>query len=217
LLSNYIDLLADVQRRSGSDISACKTPALAKQTDFDVLHKNATDVAIAAMLCGATRVVAYHCYQGSPTQYDESTFHAWSHNDAAKHGGLMVYRYRQLARMLQVMDQVKLANGNTLLDNTLVYACNELSEPSHGPKHLQNMPVLLAGSAAGKLTTGNYIDYSGRLLNNLLVSIFNVMGLAPEDYQRDDVIGFGDYQGSNMEKYQRYLTTEEKQRPLPLL
>lgn len=217
LLSSYIDLLADVQRRSGSDVTACKKPVVAKQTDYDVLHKNMSDIAVAAMLCGATRVVAYHVYQGSPSDYDESTFHAWSHNDADKHRGMMVWRYRQLARMLQLMDQVKLAGGSTLLDSSLVYACNELSEPSHGTKHLQNMPVLLAGSAGGQLTTGNYIDYSGRLLNNMLITVFQTMGLSPEDYQREDVVGFGDYTGGDPTKYERYLAAAERVKPLPFL
>jgi hypothetical protein len=217
LLSHYIDLLADVQRRMAIDVSTCRTPQLANQTDFDVLHKNAIDIAVAAMLCGATRVVCYHCYQGSPSQYDESSFHAWCHNDKAKHRELMTYRYKQLARMLHTMDQVKEANGKTLLDNSLVYAGNELSDPAHGTRHLQNMPVILAGSAGGKLTTGNYIDYSGRLFNNLLISIFHVLGLEPTDYERGNVIGFGDYQGKNQENYARYLTPEERRKSLPLL
>lgn len=217
LLSHYIDLLADVQRRTAIDVSTCRTPQLVPQTDFDVLHKNATDIAVAAMLCGATRVVCYHCYQGSPTQYDESSFHAWCHNDKARHRELMTYRYGQFARMLCTMDQVKEANGKTLLDNSLVYAGNELSDPAHGKKHLQNLPVILAGSAGGKLTTGNYIDYSGRLFNNLLVSIFHILGLEPADYERNDVIGFGDYQGKNQGKYERYLTAAERRKSLPLL
>ena len=32
-------------------------------------------------------------------------------------------------------------------------------------------------------------------MNNLLVTIFNVMGLAPADYERNGVVGFGDYEG----------------------
>jgi hypothetical protein len=217
LLSNYIDLLADVQRRTTSNVSACRTPQLANQTNFDVLHKNATDIAIAALLCGATRVVCYHCYHGSASQYDESSFHSWCHNDKDRHRELMTYRYGQLARLLCAMDQVKEANGKTLLDNSLVYAGNELSDPGHGAKHLQSLPVILAGSAGGKLTTDRYIDYSGRLFNNLLISIFHVLGLGPSDYERDNVVGFGDYQGRNQQSYTRFLTNEERRKPLPRL
>jgi len=217
LLSSYIDLLADVQRRMTIDVSACRTPQLEEQTDFDVLHKNATDIAVAAMLCGATRVVCYHCYQGSPSQYDESSFHAWCHNDKPRHGELMTYRYGQFSRLLRTMDQVKEANGLTLLDNSLVYAGNELSDPAHGTKHLQNMPVILAGSAGGKLKTDRYIDYSRRLYNNLLISIFHMMGLEPADYERDNIVGFGDYQGKNQQNYAQHLTPDQRRKSLPLL
>lgn len=217
LLAHYIELLADVQRRMMIDVSTCREPQLTEQIDFDVLHKNSIDVAVAAMLCGATRIVCYHVYQGSPTSYDESSFHAWCHNNKVKHQGLMAYRYGQLARLLRTMDQIKEANGKTLLDNSLVYAGNELSDPAHGTKHLQNMPIILAGSAGGQLQTGNYIDYGGRLLNNLLVSIFHQMGLDPTDYERNDVIGFGDYQGKNQPQYEPHLTPDQRRKSLPLL
>jgi hypothetical protein len=217
LLQHYVDLLADIQRRASAEVSVFTPPTLQKQADFDVLHQNAIDVAIAAMMCGATRVVAYHCYQGAPAQYDEETFHNWCHTNGPKHGDLMVYRYRQLARLISKMDQVKDTNGKTLLDNSLVYSGNELSDPGHGQRHLQNMPVILAGNAGGRLTTGNYIDFGGRLYNNLLVTIFNVMGLTHDDYQREGVDGFGEYTGNNPEKYQKYLTVTERRKPLPFL
>lgn len=217
LLMQYMDLLADVQRRTQVVLPDCKAPDLVAQADFDVLHKNAIDISIAALMCGATRVIAYHCYQGSPQQYDEETFHAWSHNDAIKHCDLMVYRYKQLASLLRAMDEVKEPDGRTLLDNSLVYAGNELSDPSHGVTHLQNMPIVLAGSAGGKLTTGYYVDYGHRLMNSVLVTIFNTLGLGPGDYERDGVVGFGDYTGNNLASYSAFLSDEERRKPLPFI
>jgi hypothetical protein len=217
LLTQYMDLLADVQRRTEVVLPGCKGPELPQQVDFDVLHKNAIDISIAAMMCGATRIVAYHCYQGSPEQYDEETFHAWSHADPAKHCALMIYRYKQLANLLRAMDQVREPDGRTLLDNSLVYAGNELSDPGHGVKHLQNMPILLAGGAGGKLATGYYVDYARRLMNSVLVTIFQTMGLGPADYERNDVVGFGDYTGNNIGAYSTYLGDEERRKPLPFI
>jgi hypothetical protein len=216
-LSHYMDLLADLQNRMKTDTAACTKPAQAQETDFNVLHQNGTDIAVAALLCGATRVVAYHCYQGSPTSYDEETFHSWAHNDAAKHGTMMNFRYKQLARLLRTMDQFKDPDGRTVLDNSMVYASNELSEPGHGGKHLQNMPIVVAGSAGGKLSTGNYIDFQSRLLNNMLITVFAAMGLEASDYERNGVEGFGDYQGSNSARYSAYVSTAERRKPLPLL
>ena len=217
-LESYMDLLSDVRQNLELGIPvSCDAPVLEDEVDFDVLHRNATNIAVAALLCGATRVVAYHCYQGSPSQYDEETFHAWAHQDASLHGGMMSWRYRQLAKLLATMDSFTDVDGSTLLDNSLVYAGNELSDPAHGGTHLQNMPVLTAGAAGGLLTTGQYIDFGNRLLNNLLITVFAVMGLEPADYEREGVVGFGDYEGPNSGNFSAYLSDSARRSPLPYL
>ena len=216
LLSNYVDLLADVQRRIAIEQPACGTPTLRMQTNNDALHNNSCDLAVAAMLCG-TRVVAYHIYHGMTEGYDEKTIHRWSHDDIEKHADVLTYRYKHLARLLRTMDQVTDSDGSTLLDNSIVYATNELSDPTHAKSHLRNMAILLAGKAGGKLSTGNYLDYHGRLFNSVPITIFNAMGLTPEDYQRNDVVGFGDYEGYAPEWYEAYLPESERTKPLPFL
>jgi hypothetical protein len=79
------------------------------------------------------------------------------------------------------------------------------------------MPILTAGSAGGKLVTGEYIDFGARLMNNLLITIFNVMGLSPADYERNGVVGFGDYEGNRSANYAEYVSTEARRSPLPYL
>jgi hypothetical protein len=216
-LTDYMDLLADVQNRMRVQAPSCTPPAQLTESDFTVLHRNATDIAVAALLCGSTRVVAYHCYQGSPTDYDEETFHAWAHDDASKHAPMQNWRYRQLADLIKTMDAFTESNGRTLLDNSLVYSGNELSDPGHGGEHLRNMPVITAGSAGGQLVTGQYIDFGGRLLNSLLVTIFQVMGLSPSDYERNGVVGFGDYEGMQPERYAAHVGDAARRAPLPYL
>ena len=79
------------------------------------------------------------------------------------------------------------------------------------------MPVITAGSAGGQLVTGQYIDFGGRLLNNLLVTIFRAMGLQPADYERSGVIGFGDYEGLESQRYAAWVTESERRAALPYL
>jgi hypothetical protein len=217
LLTDYMDLLTELQTRMTAEPPKCTPPAQLSGSDFEILHKNAVDIAVAALLCGSTRVVAYHCYQGSATLYDEETFHAWAHDDATKHAPMQNWRYRQFAHLVSRMDSITDVNGRTLLDNCLVYSGNELSDPGHGGGHLQSMPILTAGSAGGKLVTGEYIDFGGRLMNNLLVTFFNVMGLQPADYERNGVVGFGDYEGNRADVYAPHLSNEARRSPLPYL
>ena len=216
-LNDYMDLLAEVQGRMQIEAPACTPPAQLAEGDFELLHQNAIDIAVAAMLCDSTRVVAYHAYQGSPSSYDEETFHAWAHDDASKHAPMQTWRYRQLARLIARMDAFTESNGQTLLANSLLYAGNELSDPQHGGTHLLSMPVITAGTAGGQLVSGQYIDFGGRLLNSMLVTVFTAMGLAPADYERNGVAGFGDYEGRNGDKYAAHVSAAERRKPLPYL
>jgi hypothetical protein len=79
------------------------------------------------------------------------------------------------------------------------------------------MPVMTAGGAGGLITTGQYIDFGNRLLNNLLVTIFTTMGLEPSDYEREGVVGFGDYEGPNSGNFSAYLSDSARRSPLPYL
>lgn len=216
-LDDYMDLLADVQSRMQVQAPECTPPSQLTEGDFEVLHRNAIDIAVAAMLCGATRVVAYHTYQGAPDSYDEETFHTWAHDNPPLHAQMQQWRYRQLAKLIETMDSFVESNGKTLLDNSFVYANNELSDPQHGGTHLKSMPIITAGSAGGQLVTGKYIDFGGRLMNSMLVTAFATMGLSPEDYERNGVAGFGDYEGRDADRYASYVSDAERRKPLPYL
>jgi hypothetical protein len=218
-LNNYMDLISQAQKRMAITVpTTCSAPSQKNQTDFNILHQNATDLAVAAMLCGATKVVAYHVYQGAANSYDEETFHNWAHGDATQHTGMAAWRTQQLAVLVNKMDQFTESNGKTLLDNSLVLHSNELSEPGHGGDHLKNMPVMTFGSANGILSTGNYIDYVKRPYNNMLVTTFNAMGLSSAQYERPNSPGYGMYTGYLSQNVDaKYLTDAEKRNPLPFL
>lgn len=218
-LNNYMDLVHQAQTRMAASVpNTCSAPNLAQQVNFEVLHQNATDLAVAAMLCGATKVVAYHVYQGAADMYNDEVYHNWCHtDDPTLHTQMMTWRIKQLAVLVNKMDQFVESNGKTLLDNSLVLHSNELSDPGHGNDHFKNMPVMTFGSANGILNTGNYIDFGRRPYNNILVTAFNAMGLESADFERGTA-GYGQYTGyldRNVDS--KFLTDAEKRRALPLL
>lgn len=55
------------------------------------------------------------------------------------------------------------------------------------------------------------------IFRELFITMFNATGLTGDDYQRNDVVGFGDYEGDNADTYNTYLTAAERQKPLPFL
>jgi hypothetical protein len=74
-----------------------------------------------------------------------------------------------------------------MLDNTLALFGNELGNASaHSPA---NIPVFLAGGAAGKLRTGRFLTRSGVSLTNLHRSIAGLFGVAADRYGGDTGTG----------------------------
>lgn len=208
LLSNYADHVTELQRRIATEGSAstCTHPTRINDAstpiDHLVRHRNAADIAVAALACGQTNIVALNCYQGSPTFYNEERFHDVAHRERDEfrnteqvvHSDYQKWRMSRFADLIKKMDAFVESNGKTLLDNSLVYAGNEFAQSHHG---FVNMPTILAGGGQGRFEMGHYIDFKDRPLNSLLVSIFNAMGLAPADYERGGIVGFGEYNQQN--------------------
>jgi hypothetical protein len=78
--------------------------------------------------------------------------------------------HRYLIEALAAVDM----GGHSLLDETVVFFGNELSDPPNHKK--QNMPFMLAGNGGG-LRTGRWLRYQNNPShNNLLVSLLNLFG-----------------------------------------
>ena len=88
-----------------------------------------------------------------------------------------IWYAQQFAYLLDKLASIKEGTG-TMLDNTLVLWCNELSR---GNAHSHpDMPFVLGGRAGGALKTGRFLTFPNKPAvphNNMLVSIMNAMGL----------------------------------------
>jgi hypothetical protein len=74
--------------------------------------------------------------------------------------------------LIQAMAAVDMG-GHTLLDESVVFFGNELSDPPNHRK--RDMPFMLAGNGGG-LRTGRWVRHNAVSHNNLLVSIMNLFG-----------------------------------------
>ena len=85
----------------------------------------------------------------------------------------------QFAYLLTKLDSIPEGDG-TLLDNTAILWGNEISR---GNTHdLTDIPFVLAGSASGKLRSGQYFRYSGIPHNQLLLSIIQSFGIEMNEF-----------------------------------
>jgi hypothetical protein len=184
------------------------------------------DLVVLGLACDRTRIVTIGVHKAlgpgpdgsDPTLYGHyhsedasgGTWHGLAHdfgNAEARRqlAGINQWIAEELFRVLvEKMDAVEETDGNTLLDNSLVYWGNEL-----GFNHIAySVPCLLAGSAGGYIQPGRYLDYidweghsyfsqeDGNVIkgipqNRFLVTVLQAMGLGPEDYEIGGNPGYG--------------------------
>ncbi|MDP1919539.1 MAG: DUF1552 domain-containing protein [Myxococcales bacterium] len=141
------------------------------------------DLTLLAFQCDLTRVVTIMWsdaknHRGMPFLGINSSVHNITHYGDTDMGRLKLidrdrWQMQQFAYILEGLKSVTDPNGQTLLDNTLVF---QGSDVSRGNVHSHDdMPHLLAGGAGG-WTMGRYVKFSGQQHNNLLVSILNAFG-----------------------------------------
>ena len=165
------------------------------------------DVLATALGCGVTHVATMQMgYPAANTRYPHLSLpewhhgysHGWSVNGAGngivdQNGNLAVdptacrqalidihrWHAEQLAYFLGRLAEMPESDGSTVLDNTVVFWCNELSDPFYHTH--QNLPLLLAGSAGGYFRTGRYLR-ADRSHCDLLTSLCQAMGLPDETF-----------------------------------
>jgi hypothetical protein len=168
----------------------CANPAAPATIDFganDNFPKVATmqmDLMVMAMACDLARV--------GTIQFEHSTgetnftwlgatrgHHTLSHDPDSNADTkelltkIDVWFAQQLTYLMTRMKDFQ-EEGGTMLDNSLILWCNELSK---GNSHSHpDMPFVLAGHAGGKIKGGRWLKFAGTVSHsNLLVSVLNAM------------------------------------------
>ena len=151
-------------------------------TGFPEIGKVQMDLMVLAMACDLSRVVSLQWSTAESTtvhsQLGISDEHHLMSHDIANKAPLMTkvntWYAEQFAYLLAEMKKIPEGAG-TLLDNTLLFWPNELSQAE---VHLRrNLPYVLAGKAQGKVPTGRYLKYQGDPHNKLLATFLNIFGI----------------------------------------
>ncbi|MDB4980448.1 MAG: uncharacterized protein JWM82_1200 [Myxococcales bacterium] len=156
--------------------------------DFATIGKAQMDVMTLALACDLTRVATLqwstaestvvHSELGIPQEH-----HRMSHDDVNNAGDLAkvnTWYATQFSTLLDKLAAVTDADGQTLLDGSVVFWVNELS---HGQVHdRRDLPWVLAGQGNGALRPGRYVQNSGDPHNKLFASFLNMFGIAATSF-----------------------------------
>jgi hypothetical protein len=149
-------------------------------------HELMTDLLVMAVACDQTRVFNMMFNNGASSLVkpgSTSTHHQLTHEEVLDNRlGYQPNATYFLEKIMEgfiyfvsALDKVKEGDG-TLLDNTLLLAH---SETEFAKFHtIDNIPILTAGSAGGKMKTGMYVDGQGSPVSRVGLTMQQVMGVS---------------------------------------
>jgi hypothetical protein len=221
-LNDYLDMLSEVEAKVQATPSAPVGSSFARPTvDTLALERSPgfygdpptqvqceklwNDIVVAAFAAGISRI--YVCGPATYT-FGPEPEHSWhgsyahSQDDPVARAGFGAAVQRQfegaVLDMAAKLDQVRTADGATLLDKALVASSFELGSGGHpGHHHNRCIPVVSIGSAGGYFATGMGLDYrdltgftwssnphwwGGLLYNQWLGMVLRAMGVSQADF-----------------------------------
>jgi hypothetical protein len=182
--------------------AACARPGapaggidLMREDNVPLLTELMLDLVAVALQCNLTRIVTFQLgFCGNQWRYRWLGIDKDSHEEIAHHdprdgsnavtGAAMTSIGRwvagNVARFTRKLDAIPEATG-TALDNSLVVWANE---NSNGVHEMTNLPIVMLGRAAGRLTRTGVVDDGEQSHYQLGTSVLQLMGVPAE--------GFGD-------------------------
>jgi len=181
-VDQYLTGLRDLEKRLMAEATdpVCSLPAMfsGAYADFPTHVDLMTELMVLALQCDMTRVITFmlenagsyrdYSFIGAPGSHHEISHHMDLPENFAKLEIIDRWEMVQFAKLVQRLKVAPDGEG-TLLDNCVVYLSAEISD-GNAHNH-DNLPVLLAGRAGGKLTPGRHARHDGVPLANLFISI----------------------------------------------
>lgn len=147
------------------------------------------DMLVLAFQTDTTRVATFLLgHDGSNRSFDQIGI-SEGHHDLTHHrnrkeridkvADIDLWYVGQFAQFLSKLNQVKDADGSTLLHNSIiVYG----SGNADGNRHTHtNLPLILAGDGGGTLNPGRYVNHGGKPLTDLYLRMAHTLGVTNLD------------------------------------
>jgi hypothetical protein len=156
------------------------------KANFPATGKLHMDLLTLALKCDVTRIASLqwswarstlvHTWAGASKGHHEMTHEGHS----AELTGVNNWYAQQLAYLGQALLATQDVDGNSLLDNTLVYWCSDVA---WGINHsFDGLRSFFLGSCGGAVKTGQHIAMGGQAHQKLLVTMMNAMGVMENQF-----------------------------------
>lgn len=191
-LDEYLEGVRALEMKVEADQNgpACSPPTEpGANTNYAAKAQAMADLMVAAFECDLTRVTSFMLanagsnrnYQSEPGVNVSGGHHQLSHHQNQQSNfdaltAIDIWEVRQFAYLLEGLKAKTDIDGNSLLHNSAIFFSSEISD---GNRHNHDdMPILLAGAAGGRWSTGRHIRYEGKPpVGNLFIEMLNAVGV----------------------------------------
>lgn len=187
-LDRHLEGLFEIETRLEAPPLICEVPGEPTKSTKDVMatFELQTDILVAALRCGVTRVFSHMLSGGAHPLRISKLGIQDGPGGTANHGGLhagdrdtaignTLFSFTALNYLLKRLESEESPTGGTLLQNSMIYATSEYATGWHH-KH-DEFPVILAGSAGGRLQTGKHIRTVNGNLCDIHLTMLQALGL----------------------------------------
>lgn len=193
-LEQYLEGIRELEMRieKEADAPVCDTGNFSGNfADLPGHVRSMLDLIVLALACDTTRVVSFMLGNGGSGQVYDFLGVGSGHHDISHHAGdpglqaqlqtIDTWEVAQFAYLLDRMRSVTEGESN-LLENSLVFFSSEIED---GNSHAHsNLPVLVAGSAGGKVVNGQHLSLDGGKMSQLFLAMLQALDV--------DITSFGD-------------------------
>ena len=198
-LAEYLDAIRDIERRirvaetSSEKTASTEQEALERPvgipTTFAEHAKLMFDLQVVAFQSDLTRVSTFMMGRDQTDRpYREigiaDGHHPLSHHKEVPETMALVeqidlYQTKMVAYFLEKLRATADGDG-TLLDHSIILFGSSLSDANY---HIHNnVPIVVAGGAAGQIKGGRHIKYAGQPLSNLHLTVLDLLKIQAPDY-----------------------------------
>ena len=135
------------------------------------------DLMVTALACGLTRYATLIWDNGGSNTGSDSSLGLTDPHNVAHYGPFDMHLafarayFERFAQLLDAMNSIDEGDG-TLLSNSLVYMSTEMADGGHGA---DGHPVIFAGNAKGRVTTGRHIRYPNNAKPSVARALLTVL------------------------------------------
>lgn len=191
-LDDAMDQWNDIQNQlqGGGTTTQCGAFSGSSTSNLGEQNRLATNMIIAAINCGITRVVSHQIVHVADSYVGAEAIHNMAHGGGSWYQGFM-WRFEFLKAYADKLTSIKDGNGDPLLDKTLLF--NSCEYTDYGNHELLGRGVFTLGSGGGRIKTGYHVHGGGAPYQRAHITVMKAMGLSQAEIEVEGNPGFGEY------------------------